>query len=179
MKTILTEKEMEKIINRLVHEIIERVSGLDKIGLIGIRTGGVFLAERIQSILLKLEGIQPPLGVLDITLYRDDLSVLGYLPTLKKTDIQFSIDERTILLVDDVIFTGRTIRAAMDAIIDFGRPSCIELAVLIDRGGRELPIQPDFTGKKLAATKNEIIDVHFKEQGFKNDCVIIRKRGQK
>lgn len=179
MKTILTEKEMEKIINRLVHEIIERVPELDKIGLVGIRTGGVFLAERIKSILRKLEGIQPPLGVLDITLYRDDLSVLGYLPTLKETDIQFSIDERPILLVDDVIFSGRTIRAAMDAIIDFGRPSCIELAVLIDRGGRELPIQQDFVGKKFDASKDEIIDVHFREQGFKNDCVIIRKKGQK
>lgn len=179
MKTILTEKEMEKIINRLVHEIIERVPGLDKIGLVGIRTGGIFLAERIRSILKKLEGIQPQMGVLDITLYRDDLSVLGYLPTLKKTDIQFSIDEKPILLVDDVIFSGRTIRAAMDAIIDFGRPSCIELAVLIDRGGRELPIQPDFIGKKFDTSKNEIIDVHFREQGFKNDSVVVRKKGQK
>lgn len=179
MKTILTEKEMEKIINRLVHEIIERVPGLDKVGLIGIRTGGVFLAERIRSILKKLEGIHAPLGVLDITLYRDDLSVLGYLPTLKKTDIQFSIDEKPLLLVDDVIFSGRTIRAAMDAIIDFGRPSCIELAVLIDRGGRELPIQPDFVGKKIDASKDEIIDVHFREQGFKNDSVVVRKKGHK
>ncbi len=179
MKTILKEKEMRRVINRLVHEIIERVPNLDKVGLIGIRTGGVFLAERIRSCIKELEGIQPPLGILDITLYRDDLSMLGYLPTLKKTDIQFPIDERPILLVDDVIFSGRTVRAAMDAIIDFGRPSCIELVVLIDRGGRELPIQPDFFGKKIVASKNEIIDVHFREQGFKHDCVVIRKKGKK
>lgn len=179
MKIISTEKEMQKIINRLVHEIIEKVPGLDKIGLVGIRTGGVFLAERIRSILRQLEGIEPPLGVLDITLYRDDLSQLGYLPTLKKTDIKFSIDKRTILLVDDVIFSGRTTRAAMDAIIDFGRPSCIELAVLIDRGGRELPIQPDFVGKKFDASKEEIIEVHFREQGFKNDCIILRKKRER
>jgi pyrimidine operon attenuation protein/uracil phosphoribosyltransferase len=179
MKIVLKEKEMDKIINRLVHEIIEKMPSIEKMGLIGIRTGGVFLAQKIKELLYKIEGIQPPFGILDITLYRDDLSVLGYLPTLKKTDIQFSIDDKPILLVDDVIFSGRTIRAAMDAIIDFGRPSCIELAVLIDRGGRELPIQPDFCGKKLEVAKNEIVDVRFREQGYDYDCVIKKKRSAK
>lgn len=179
MKTLLTAREMKKVVNRMVHEIIERTPNIENVALIGIRTGGVYLAERIRQLIREIENINPSLGILDITLYRDDLSVLDYLPTLKKTEITFSIDDKPILLVDDVIFTGRTIRAALDAIIDFGRPSSIELAVLIDRGGRELPIQPDFVGKRFAVSKTEIIDVHFKEQGFKADEVILRKRAKR
>lgn len=179
MKTILKGKEVERIINRMAHEIIERMEGLEKMALVGIRTGGVYLAERLRNAIEKNEGVNPQIGVLDITLYRDDLSQLGYLPAVKKTEIPFPIDGKSILLVDDVIFSGRTVRAAMDALIDFGRPACIELAVLVDRGGRELPIQPDFVGKKLTVARNEIVDVHFKEQGFKEDSIIIRRKGKK
>jgi pyrimidine operon attenuation protein/uracil phosphoribosyltransferase len=179
MKVILDSRKMQMVINRMVGEIIEKNEELDKLALVGIRTGGVFLAERIRKILEKNEGIKPDIGILDITLYRDDLSVMDYLPAVKKTEIPFSIDGKPILLVDDVIFSGRTVRAAMDAIIDFGRPSYIQLAVLIDRGCRELPIQPDIVGKKVVVPRNEIIDVHFKEQGYDDDSVIIRKRSKK
>jgi len=176
MNEILNASEMKRIIMRMYHEFVEDVQDLKKVSLIGIRSGGVFLAERLKQYLKEFDDLQVDMGFLDITLYRDDLSRLGYLPTLKKTDIQFSIDNRIILLVDDVIYSGRTIRAAMDALIDFGRPAVIKLAVLIDRGGRELPIQPDYTGRKITAKKNEIIDVHFKEQGYKEDCVVLRKK---
>ncbi|HEY4715494.1 MAG TPA: bifunctional pyr operon transcriptional regulator/uracil phosphoribosyltransferase PyrR, partial [bacterium] len=128
MNEILNASEMKRIIMRMYHEFVEDVQDLKKVSLIGIRSGGVFLAERLKQYLKEFDDLQVDMGFLDITLYRDDLSRLGYLPTLKKTDIQFSIDNRIILLVDDVIYSGRTIRAAMDALIDFGRPAVIKLA---------------------------------------------------
>jgi len=146
---ILNKTEISRALIRISHEILERNKGAEGIGLVGIRTGGVYLARRLAKKISEIEGESPPVGELDITLYRDDLATRKEYPALKKTEIPFDMSYRKLVLVDDVLFTGRTIRAAMDSLIDLGRPKEIQLAVLIDRGHRELPIRADYVGKNL------------------------------
>ncbi len=162
-KQLLTAEEIERILSRVANEIIERNKGIKELVLIGIRTRGVPLAQRLAKKIKSIEGKEPPVGVLDITLYRDDLTMIAPSPLVRKTDLPFSVSEKIVILVDDVLFTGRTARAALDALIDFGRPKKIQLAVLIDRGHRELPIQADFIGKIIPTSLNEVVDVMLKE----------------
>ena len=158
-KVILDAKGMERVLSRLTHEILEKNKGAEDIVLVGIMTGGVPLSKFIKEKVQAIEGVDVPSGYVDITLYRDDLSRAGYQPRLKRTEIPFSIDEKKVILGDDVLFTGRTIRAAMDALIDFGRPKNIQLAVLVDRGHRELPIRADYVGRNVPTSRNETVDV--------------------
>lgn len=159
-KTVLMDSEgIRRALTRISHEIVEKNKGVENIVLVGIRTRGVPLAERLAEIIAKIEGQKPPVGVLDITLYRDDLSTLAYQPIVRPTELPVDITGKTIVLVDDVLYTGRTIRAALDAIIDNGRPKTIQLAVLIDRGHRELPIRADFVGKNVPTSSKEVISV--------------------
>lgn len=158
-KVILDAKGMERVLSRLTHEILEKNKGAEELVLVGIMSGGVPLSKFIREKIRAIEGMEVPAGYVDITLYRDDLSRAGYQPRLKRTEIPFSIDEKKVVLVDDVLFTGRTIRAAMDALIDFGRPKNIQLAVLIDRGHRELPIRADYVGRNVPTSRSENVDV--------------------
>lgn len=170
--TLLDEAAIRRALVRITHEIVEKNKGIDNIALIGIQRRGVPLAERIAANIEKIEGQKVDVGLLDITFYRDDLSMLDEHPVVKGTDIGFSIEGKKIILVDDVLFTGRTVRAAMEAIMDLGRPKAIQLAVLVDRGHRELPIRPDFIGKNVPTASNEVIKVHVKE--FDDvDCVAL------
>jgi pyrimidine operon attenuation protein/uracil phosphoribosyltransferase len=158
-KVILDAKGMERVLSRLTHEILEKNKGAEDLVMVGIMSGGVPLSRFIQEKIRSIEGLDVPAGYVDITLYRDDLSRAGYQPRLKRTEIPFSIDEKKVILVDDVLFTGRTIRAAMDALIDFGRPKNIQLAVLIDRGHRELPIRADYVGRNVPTSRSETVEV--------------------
>ncbi|MGD8563985.1 MAG: bifunctional pyr operon transcriptional regulator/uracil phosphoribosyltransferase PyrR [Desulfarculaceae bacterium] len=164
----------------LVRSLAEAVAAFNKDGqdlvLVGIRTGGAYLALRMAGLIASLAGSKPPTGVIDITLYRDDWTRLHNKPQVGSTDISFPIEDRTVVLVDDVLFTGRTVRAALDALIDFGRPRRIELAVLIDRGGRELPIHPDYVGAVVDCGADEVIDVYLTEEGAAKDEVVRRPR---
>lgn len=162
-KIIMNKNEIVITVKRLAGEIIERNHGAKGLVIIGIRTRGVFLAERLAAEIKKVSHKVIPIGILDITLYRDDFTSLSEMPLVKETQIPFHIEDKNIILVDDVLFTGRTIRAALDEIIDFGRPKSIQLAVLVDRGHRELPIQADFVGKIFKTSKAEMISVNFKE----------------
>ncbi len=171
-KIVLEGMEINRALSRIAHEIIERNRGLKDIVLVGIRTGGVHLAHRLAGKLKEIEGEVLPIGELDITLYRDDLSGKKEPPTVKKTEIPVDITDKKVILVDDVLFTGRTIRAAMDELIDFGRPKEIQLAVLIDRGHRELPIRANYIGKSLPTAWEEKVKVLLKEHG-ETDRVII------
>lgn len=160
---IMDARRISRVITRLSVEIIERNREIENLVLVGIRTRGVFIARRIQAAIKKIEGIEVPMGILDITLYRDDIPTKGIQPEVKGTEIPFSVDDKDLVLVDDVLFTGRTVRAAMDSIMDLGRPRTIQLAVLIDRGHRELPIQADYVGKVLPTSKRERVRVKLKE----------------
>lgn len=159
----------------MVNEILERNNGADDIVIIGVRTRGVHIAERIAGGIEKLEGIRPPLGTLDITLYRDDLRQKTEWPKVEKTEIPFSVEDKNVILVDDVIYTGRTTRAAIEAIMDFGRPSSIQLAALIDRGHRELPIQADYTGSKINTLDSEKVKVLLKETDGKDEVLVVQE----
>ncbi len=158
-KVLLDSQGIERVLSRLTHEIIERNRGAENIVLVGVCSGGVPLSQAIREKIREIEGVEVPAGFVDITLYRDDLSKTVFQPQLKRTEIPFSIDERKVVLVDDVLFTGRTIRAAMDALIDLGRPRAIQLAVLIDRGHRELPIRADYVGRNVPTSWEETVDV--------------------
>lgn len=159
-KTLLMDGEgIRRALTRISHEIVERNKGTGDVVLVGIRTRGVPLSERIADEIEKIEGCRPPVGVLDITLYRDDLSTLSYQPIVHPTQMPIDITGKTIVLVDDVLYTGRTIRAALDALIDMGRPHIIQLAVLIDRGHRELPIRADYVGKNVPTAAHEAVSV--------------------
>jgi pyrimidine operon attenuation protein/uracil phosphoribosyltransferase len=151
---------MERAVSRIAHEIIEKNKGVTNVALIGIQRRGVPLARRLAELIEKVEGVKVPVGVLDITFYRDDLSLLNEHPVLNGTDIPFSVTGLAVVLVDDVLFTGRTVRAALDALMDSGRPSFIQFAVLVDRGHRELPIRADFVGKNVPTSRSELIAVH-------------------
>lgn len=169
---ILDASDIKRKLTRITHEILEVHKEIDNLTLIGIQTRGVFLAERIKSRIKDIEGIDIPIGKIDITLYRDDWTRISSHPVVKTTNISFSVDKKQIILVDDVIFTGRTIRAAMDALIDFGRPDRIELAVLVDRGYRELPIQANYVGKFVETRRSETVNVMLKEHDGEDKVVI-------
>ncbi len=160
---ILDADGIRRALTRIAHEILERNAGTQDLVLIGIRRRGVPLAQRIAAKIKEIEGTSVPLGILDINLYRDDLSRLGYHPVLRKTEVPFSVTDKKVVLVDDVLYTGRTVRAALDAIMDLGRPKLIQLAVLIDRGHRELPIRADFVGKNVPTSRRETISVLLQE----------------
>ena len=169
---IMDDKAMRRAIVRISHEIIERNKGVENIVLVGIRTRGVPIAERLAATIKNIENVEVPVGMLDITLYRDDLSTLAYNPIIHGTEIDVDLNGKTIILVDDVLYTGRTIRAALDAVIDMGRPRAIQLAVLIDRGHRELPIRADFAGKNVPTSHKEAITVFLAEEDGKDEVVI-------
>jgi len=171
---ILNKQEINRILTRMAYSIIEVHKGTDKLALIGIQTRGVHIARRIQAKIMDIEGVEVPTGHMDITLYRDDWTQIGHHPIVQATNISFSVDGKKVVLVDDVLFTGRTIRAAMDALIDFGRPDRIELAVLVDRGHRELPIQADYVGKFVETRHSETVNVLLTECD-KSDEVIIEQ----
>ena len=157
---------------RIAHEIVEKNKGIADLCLVGIRNRGVYLAERLAGCIKKIENKDVPVGILDITLYRDDLTLVGSQPLVRKTEIDFDINDKILVLVDDVLYSGRTIRAALDALIDFGRPKSIQLAVLVDRGHRELPIRADYVGKNIPTAKNESVEVRLEEADGKDEVVI-------
>lgn len=169
---IMDSQAIKRALTRVAHEIVERNKGVGDVTLVGIRTRGVPLAQRVAEEIKRIEGIDLPVGVLDITLYRDDLSTLAYQPIVHETLIPFSINDKKVVLVDDVLFTGRTVRAALDAIIDIGRPSAIQLAVLIDRGHRELPIRADYVGKNVPTSSKEIVSVQLTTTDSSEQVVI-------
>ncbi|MBI4431242.1 MAG: bifunctional pyr operon transcriptional regulator/uracil phosphoribosyltransferase PyrR [Candidatus Omnitrophica bacterium] len=174
-KVIFDEDGLLRTLKRLAHEIMERNAKLEEISLLGIRTGGAHLARRLQSLIEEISQVKVPLGILDITLYRDDLGGAASQPEVRGTEIDFDINSKIVVLIDDVLFTGRTIRSAIDQVIDFGRPKSIQLAVLVDRGHRELPIRPDFVGKNVPTAREEQVKVELKEEGGK-DKVVVRPR---
>jgi pyrimidine operon attenuation protein/uracil phosphoribosyltransferase len=169
---IVDQEGLERTMNRLAHEIIERNRGINKLAIVGVRTRGAILAQRIVKKIETIENKKVPLGILDITLYRDDFRQRLKQPLVQVTDIPFIIDDFDVVLVDDVLYTGRTTRAALDALMDFGRPASIQLAVLVDRGHRELPIQPDYVGTKITTSSGEEIQVNFKETD-EEDCILL------
>ncbi len=171
-KIVMDATEINRALRRISHEIVEKNKGTGDLVLVGVRTGGAHLAKRLVNFIKEIEGVELPLGILDITLYRDDLSTKKEQPVLKKTEIPFSISDKKIVLVDDVLYTGRSIRAAMDSLMDFGRPIQIQLAVLIDRGHRELPIRADYAGKNLPTSAQEIVKVLLEEEGEKDRVII-------
>lgn len=174
-RTIMVARDIERSLDRIGLEIVERNHGVADLSIVGIHTGGVFLAQRIKQQIEEREDVTLPSGNLDITLYRDDWSLISQNPIVRKSDIGFLLEDKRVILVDDVIFTGRTIRAAMDAIMDYGRPLSIQLAVLVDRGGRELPIQPDYVGMSVGVAANERVDVLLAEKDGR-DAVVLSKR---
>lgn len=178
-KLVMDEETIHRSISRISYEIVEKDRDLSRLAIVGIRTGGEHLGKRIQKRIEGIEKVEIPFGVIDITLYRDDLSHSVSQPVLKGTDLPFPISGARIVLVDDVAYTGRTVRAALDAIIDFGRPSCVELAVLVDRGHRELPIRPDYVGKNLPSHKNEFVRVRLREMNYVDGVYIARRDGGK
>ena len=172
---LMDEEAIRRSLVRISHEIVEKNKGVENIVLVGIRTRGVPIAERLAEAIEKIEGERPPVGVLDITLYRDDLSTLDYQPVVRTTELPVDISGKIVVLVDDVLYTGRTIRAALDAVIDMGRPTTIQLAVLIDRGHRELPIRADFVGKNVPTSSHEVVSVQL-ESVDGAEKVVIREQ---
>lgn len=160
---LMDENQMNRALSRIAHEIIERNKGVERVALVGIRRRGVPLAHRLAAKLKELEGVEIPVGILDITLYRDDLSELSSVPKVHRSDVPFRLPGTCVILVDDVLYTGRTVRAALDALLDIGRPSVIQLAVLVDRGHRELPIRADYVGKNVPTSRREVVEVHLQE----------------
>lgn len=175
-KLILDKIGISRSLSRIAHEIIEKNKGTANLVLVGIRTGGVYLANRLKRKIFEVEKVDLPIGALDVTLYRDDLMTKKDQPALKITDIPGDITGKTIVLVDDVLFTGRTIRAALDGLMDLGRPEAIQLAVLIDRGHKELPIRADFVGKNLPTGIEETVKVLLEEEGEEDRVVILHSR---
>jgi len=160
---IVDGEGLRRAVTRIAHEIIERNDGAQNLVLVGIRTRGVPLAERLAKKIREFEGVEPPVGALDITLYRDDLQMIAHQPVVSGTDVPVSINDKIVVLVDDVLYTGRTVRAALDELIDLGRPKAIQLAVMVDRGHREIPIRADFVGKNVPTSRREVIMVHVSE----------------
>jgi len=171
-KELLDKTDIDRVITRMAHEIIEKNKGIESLCLVGIQRGGVHIAKRLNTKLQTIEGRSIPVGTLDITLYRDDINVRKDQPMVRRTEINYDIDNKKVVLVDDVLFTGRSIRAAMDAIMDMGRPSAIQLAVLVDRGHRELPIKADFVGKNIPTSINETVKVLLEEEGGEDRVVL-------
>lgn len=175
-KVLFSAEQVGEMVRALAQAIVQRHPGLNRVALVGIRRGGDHLAHRLQAELKAICGVAPEAGVMDITLYRDDWTRLHARPKVGRTAIDFSLDDRVVVLVDDVLYTGRTVRAALDELIDFGRPRRIELAALIDRGWRELPIQADYVGATLGALPEEVIEVELTEAGARGDRVVSRRR---
>ncbi len=173
-KVIMTEPEMRRALARIAHEIVERNHGIEDVVLVGLQTRGVPLARRLAEKLQELEDTPIPLGELDVTFYRDDLDRRPLQPTVRRTEIPVGVEDRRIILVDDVLYTGRTIRAALDEVMDFGRPQNVQLAVLIDRGHRELPIRADYVGKNVPTSFDEKVKVHLTETDGQDEVVIVR-----
>jgi len=173
IKKILSGDDIKRTLYRLSHQILEKSPNSAELALIGIQTRGVHLAKRIKAIIKEIKGAEIPLGVLDITLYRDDLTAIGPKPIVKETKIPFDLSERIVILVDDVLFTGRTVRAALNEIMDFGRPKRVEYLVLVDRGYRELPIRADYVGKNIPTSRKEVIEVKLEEYDGIDEVVII------
>jgi pyrimidine operon attenuation protein/uracil phosphoribosyltransferase len=174
-RRIMTADEIRRAVVRISHEIVEKQAGTEALALVGIQRRGVPLARRLADAIAENEGIHLPVGALDITFYRDDLSLVAQQPLVKGTDLPFDLNEMTVVLVDDVLYTGRTIRAAMDALMDFGRPRAIRLAVLVDRGHRELPIRADHVGKNVPTSRDEVVKVMVDEIDGE-DSVLIERR---
>jgi pyrimidine operon attenuation protein/uracil phosphoribosyltransferase len=172
---VMDEDTIARAISRMSFEIVEKDRDLSNLAIVGIRTGGEYLGKRLQQEIQKIEQVEIAYGVIDITLYRDDLSSSQSQPTLRGTDLPFRIAGSRIILVDDVLFTGRTIRSALDAIIDFGRPRSVELAVLLDRGYRELPIQADYVGKFVPCKRSQLVRVRLSEMGYKDGAYLIER----
>ncbi len=170
---IMDASAMQRTLARIAHEILEKNKGTADLVIIGVRTRGAYLAERLASTIESIDGHLPPVGLLDITLYRDDLSSIAQQPVVHKTEIDFDIQDKKVVLVDDVLYTGRTVRAALDEIIDFGRPKFIQLAVLIDRGHRELPIRADYVGKNIPTSPKETVEVRLQESEGKDEVVVL------
>lgn len=176
---VMDADKIDRALTRIAHEVLERHRDIQDLVLVGIRTRGVPIAHRLQGKIAKIEGAEIPVGILDITLYRDDLTTIGPHAVLKETKIHFPIDGKKIILVDDVLFTGRTIRAALDGLMDFGRPGTIQLAVLVDRGHRELPIRADYVGKNVPTHLNELVEVSLREEDGDDEVRILRKSEKK
>jgi pyrimidine operon attenuation protein/uracil phosphoribosyltransferase len=172
---ILDHEQIRRALTRIGHEIVERNRGTEGVVLVGIRTRGVPLAERLAEVIERIEGVQIPVGVLDITRYRDDLSSVAEQPIVSHTSMPMSVEGRVVVLVDDVLFTGRTARAALDAIMDLGRPARVQLAVLVDRGHRELPIRADYVGKNVPTSTREVIAVRLREIDGDDRVVILER----
>jgi len=179
MPIVMDADRIGRTLTRIAHEIVERNRGVDDLALVGVRTRGVPLARRIARSLRDITGEEVPTGALDITLYRDDLmrQSVGPQPLVRRTEIPFSIDNKTILLVDDVLYTGRTTRAALDALIDYGRPRGIQLVVLVDRGHRELPIKADYVGKNLPTSLEESVQVYLQESDGRDEVLLQQAQG--
>jgi pyrimidine operon attenuation protein / uracil phosphoribosyltransferase len=170
---LMDSDQIRRAVIRIAHEILERNKGVEDLCIVGIRTRGAVLAERVKKAIQEIEGQDVPLGVLDINLYRDDLALVAKQPVVRETLIDFDITDKIVVLVDDVLFTGRTIRAALDALVDLGRPAVIQLAVLIDRGHRELPIRADFAGKNIPTSRDQKVKVTLGETDGAEDAVVI------
>jgi pyrimidine operon attenuation protein/uracil phosphoribosyltransferase len=175
-KIIMTEEEIRRALSRIAHEIVERNHGVGDLAVVGMLTRGLPLARRLAHRIARFESVELPVGALDITPYRDDLPHYGSQPQMYSTHIPVSLEDKRVLLVDDVLFTGRSIRAAMDALIHFGRPLAIQLAVLVDRGHRELPIRADYVGKNLPTAQHEVVRVCLRETDGKDQVSIVRPR---
>jgi pyrimidine operon attenuation protein/uracil phosphoribosyltransferase len=175
---VMDEESISRAVSRMAFEIVEKDRDLGSLAIVGIRTGGEFIGRRLQKEIEKIEGVDIAYGVIDITLYRDDLLSAQSQPTLRGTDLPFRIAGSRIVLVDDVLFTGRTIRSALDAIIDFGRPRTVELAVLVDRGYRELPIQANYVGKVVASERSQLVRVRLSEMGYRDGAYLIERESR-
>jgi pyrimidine operon attenuation protein / uracil phosphoribosyltransferase len=179
MEERMNAQDIDRAVRRLGHDIAERAraAGAAKdLAIVGIRRGGVHLAQRLRGELSRALGAEPPVGTLDIALYRDDLAEKGAAPVIGPTDIPFPVQGKTVVLVDDVLYTGRTVRAALDEIVDFGRPRRVWLAVLVDRGGRELPIAADFAGARVEVPDEQDVQVRLREAGAPEDAVVVKPR---
>jgi pyrimidine operon attenuation protein/uracil phosphoribosyltransferase len=175
MARLMDKDEMRRVLLRLSHQILEKNREIEDLVVVGIHRRGVTLAERISEMMEEIKGKKLPTGTLDITLYRDDFTRIAYQPVVRNTNILFPIDDKKVVLVDDVLYTGRTVRAAIDALIDFGRPKKIELAVLIDRGHRELPIRADYVGKNIPTSSGEMVEVRIEELDGTDEVLILKR----
>ena len=172
---IMDAKTIERALTRIAHEIVEKNRGAENMAIIGIQNRGAYLAERIAKLIEKIEGVAVPVGLMDITLYRDDVQTKLEQPVVQKTEIMFDVKDKVIILVDDVLYTGRTVRAALDQIIDFGRPRHIHLAVLVDRGHRELPIRADYVGKNIPTARDDRVNVKIKEVEGEDSVSVVKQ----
>jgi pyrimidine operon attenuation protein/uracil phosphoribosyltransferase len=177
-RVIMDAQAIERALTRVAHEVLERNKGSDGLALIGVRSRGVHIAQRLRAKIREIEHVEVPTGIIDITLYRDDLSRSRQQPEVRGTQIPFPIEAKRVVLVDDVLFTGRTVRAALDALVDLGRPRSVQLAVLVDRGHRELPIRADYVGKNMPTAVQESVQVRLKESDGRDEVVVARPEEQ-